>query len=367
MALFEHETNDSTKPAVSALIRTISYDEPPVPTVDGNSDDDTLEANLEKYFQHHSPLANLSAKELGGLSNDSSLLWDAIGHDDPVEVARVVANLKDVNHHFEGYGGMTCLHKVVGSPPSQRPNATACLRAVLKHTSLKVDALDDDEQTALHVATATGGCCTEEVVLLLIQAGVPLDTPDTDGCTPLLSASGNAGIGAVGATKALLEGGASIMASSNAGSNCLHAAAAAGSHKVLELLLTTLQQRGDVKRLINAPDEDGLTPLLVSCANVDSTGHAEAIRLLLAFGADASTTDGGGRGAVQLADDYAGYGADEVVRNLLEESQAEVKDIQSGSGAAGADGRDVASSKQGPRAVPFVAETGSGTDLEGLD
>lgn len=117
-------------------------------------------------------------------------------------------------------------------PTRQRPDAVACLRAVLRHGALEVGTLDDEQQTALHVATAAGGCCTEEVVRLLIDAGVPHDTPDADGTTPLLSVAGNVSPEAVRATKALLEGGACITAKTHAGSNCLHTAAAAGSHQV---------------------------------------------------------------------------------------------------------------------------------------
>ena len=154
---------------------------------------------------------------------------------------------------------------------------------------------------------------------------------------------------------------------------------------MLELLLTILQQEGEAEVLVNAPDEDGLTPLHVACANLESPGHAEAIRQLLAYGADASATVEG-RGAVEFAEQFAGYGADDIVSRLLAEHQSanvgtamhqtplqspvEGSTSASAEGSAEASGSGVegASSPSVPPATAGGADLGDGDqDLEGLD
>lgn len=155
---------------------------------------------------------------------------------------------------------------------------------------------------------------------------------------------------------------------------------------MLELLLTILRQEGEAELLVNAPDEDGLTPLHVACANIESPGHAEAIRMLLAFGADASATVEG-RGAVDFAEHFAGYGAEDIVSRLLSEHRSAHVDTAmrqtaseslaeaSTEGLAAAPGSSVegASSPAVPPATTGSADLGDADlgdadqDLEGLD
>ena len=94
---------------------------------------------------------------------------------------------------------------------------------------------------------------------------------DINSCTPLLRAaeSGNNAV-----VKYLLTEGANIEAVNRLGHNCLHVAA---SRNHVDVMLTLVNCRGPIHRIINAGDNDSITPLhtAVGC------GHKKMVELLM--------------------------------------------------------------------------------------
>jgi ankyrin repeat protein len=147
-----------------------------------------------------------------------------------------------------------------------RSGDTARVRVLLREPGA-VNAVDAKGGTPLHDAVWAG---EREIAELLIAAGADVNARHAEaGSTPLHYAivKGHADIAAL-----LLENGAVV------GVTSLHLAAARGSRVILELLL---DHGADVKAI----DNSGATALDEACWK----GQPDAVRVLLARGADART------------------------------------------------------------------------------
>lgn len=112
--------------------------------------------------------------------------------------------------------------------------------------------------------------------------------------------------GAVDAVEAMLDSGADPgMRSSRGGRTALHEAASFGNADVARLLIA----RGTDP---SPRDDDGLTPL--HCAALDLVGRAGAARLLVDAGVDLDAVDRNGATALHM---MATFGHDEAIRTML--------------------------------------------------
>lgn len=112
--------------------------------------------------------------------------------------------------------------------------------------------------------------------------------------------------GAVDAVEAMLDSGADPgMRSSRGGRTALHEAASFGNADVARLLIA----RGTDP---SSRDDDGLTPL--HCAALDLVGRAGAARLLVDAGVDLDAVDRNGATALHM---MATFGHDEAIRTML--------------------------------------------------
>ncbi|KAL6068783.1 Protein diaphanous 1 [Balamuthia mandrillaris] len=173
-----------------------------------------------------------------------------------------------------------------------------------------VDKPDSDGATALHHAAYRGQL---EVAKVLVSRGTKTDTVDSDGVTPLLHAAfmGHSAMvefliskganvnhkdneggmalqnacynGHVGTVKALLKAGADVDHTDADGSTCLHYSAFGGNVSVSEVLLAANCK-------IDAKDSDGATPL----HHAAFVGSLEVCRMLIEKGAKPQACDFGG-------------------------------------------------------------------------
>ncbi|OLP94080.1 Ankyrin repeat, PH and SEC7 domain containing protein secG, partial [Symbiodinium microadriaticum] len=142
----------------------------------------------------------------------------------------------------------------------------------------------EDGTSPLHLAAKSGEL---EVVVLLLDAGAPLEAEDYTGATALHWAAAN---GCSEVTSVLLARGASPAASDRSGAQPLHDAAWSGHSDAAKALLRWGAST-------DATDDRGRTPL--HCAALLS--QVDIVEQLLESGAPASRKDDEGKPALELA------------------------------------------------------------------
>lgn len=155
-----------------------------------------------------------------------------------------------------------------------------------------------DTQPALPPA-ALSGC--GDTTAFLIERGVPVNSRDEAGLTPLHLA---ASTGNLPALKALLFAKADLRAVDKSGGTPLHWAAARGREDAVKALL-------GARAAVAAADGEGQTPLLVAVAG----GHGGIVRLLLDAGADPNAANRRGQNALAYAESFH---RSEIARTLRE-------------------------------------------------
>ena len=244
-------------------------------------------------------------------------LLEAAEANDGVAVLKLIR--EGASLHAVGHDRNTALHFAAGS---KTENCIAAL--LLLRNGAAVNSLNSCEETPLMFACKTG---KEELVRVLLQAGVQQSSPDHRGFTPMFHAvlggdcaivellSGNwrslvnqressnnmtplilaAGHGKEAVVGALIECGASLADQDSFGDTALHKATRSSATsdecaRVVELLL----EHGAPLNVKNGIDE---TPLLLATKD----GNADLVRALLDKGADMQCTDRKGRTALDVA------------------------------------------------------------------
>jgi len=121
-----------------------------------------------------------------------------------------------------------------------------------------------DGSTALHIATSLG---FKEIMNTLLQSGAFVNAKDEEGDTPLFWAirSNDSTL-----TRMLLNAGASVRCVNDDLENVVHLASYFCSPEIVQLLLNRFTGRQRTSG-VDRPDGVGLTPLLCSCYNRNST------------------------------------------------------------------------------------------------
>lgn len=143
-----------------------------------------------------------------------------------------------------------------------------------------VDAMDEDGDTALHLAVDV------EVAKALLDAGADIDAKNNCGLTPLHVAEN------VEITKFLIDQGADVHEVDVQGMTPLHFAAMYGQAEVIQVLV---QAGADIQA---TDEDDGRSPLHYAARN----GNAEATRILIELGADVELEDNFGETPMDLAE-----------------------------------------------------------------
>jgi ankyrin repeat protein len=143
-----------------------------------------------------------------------------------------------------------------------------------------------------------------EIVQILLECGVPIDTQDTTGRTALLHAT-ESGLADVSAAL-LYQGGASVQDRTKDGACPLAAAMAANCHDCAEMLLRCGADA-------NTKDASGRTPLMRAAAS----GAATGMKIILEHHKPAylDSRDETGQTALMVA---VQYGREEAVKILLQ-------------------------------------------------
>ncbi len=139
---------------------------------------------------------------------------------------------------------------------------------------LDVNATDEDETTALHVAAANGN---EAVVRVLLMRGASLDKANTMGWTPLLLASRH---GHINVLTLLLQNNADLNARTKLGAGALTLAAAGGHIQTCKLLVDAGADLTPGTRIGGTNWE--FTPLMVAA----QFGHEVVVRYFIEKGCD---------------------------------------------------------------------------------
>jgi ankyrin repeat protein len=134
-----------------------------------------------------------------------------------------------------------------------------------------VSVAKSDGRTMLHAMALQD----VELAECLINLGCPLDTTDSEGDTPLLSA---VTCRLPETVKLLLKRGANINARNNDGWSPLHTAIMGGAGDVFEILLSHEPD-------LNITDNDGMTPLMFAVI-INDVWDDDFVQRLLEVGAD---------------------------------------------------------------------------------
>ena len=270
--------------------------------------------------------------EINGQRSDTDevtqfLLTVWVGNLDKIK--ELVANGVDVNAQDPGRGffkrGTTALHIAADR------NYLTIVKFLLSKGA-RVDLMDVDRQTPLHLAVVSDG----DTVTALLEAGANVYTQDKDGRTPLQYGQSKtgakglaaltsflksmvynfvaaAGLGDTSSLRRLSRNGVDVNVQSRStnlieGLTALHAAAAAGQLETVQFLLI-------ISANPNISDSEGKTPLHRAAGQ----GHAKVVTALLEAGANVYTQDNSGKTAQQTAQDNGHSG---VATSLLNYAQA---------------------------------------------
>jgi len=196
------------------------------------------------------------------------------------EVAKVLArHMPDLIQLRTKAGGLTAVHFAAEN------SHTEIMKFFVNQMPSACQLKDDNGWTALHYAAKKDF----EMVNILLQAGADVEARNNDGNTALhlASASGNTGI-----CGRLLEAGPmSLAAINNYGAQPLHHASMFGRILAVEILLKSGAN-------VNATGgNSGITALHMACEG----GHESVVRLLLQWGADTGKQSQDGSTALLLA------------------------------------------------------------------
>lgn len=188
--------------------------------------------------------------------------------------------------------GQTALHLAPASGPQ---------RSFLLEHGANPNMGNEMGLTPLHLAARYGGA---EICEELCRHGARLEQTDKYGFTPLLWAAQEAQPETV---SALLRLGANLHARLPNGQSVLHLAAGSVHYGRVAPALKRLIEAG---AQVNADDGTGFTALHQAAVR----GNTDAVRLLLAYGADKSIRCAGNRTAFDLARTYHHEEAAELLR-----------------------------------------------------
>ncbi|KAF4962094.1 hypothetical protein FSARC_9828 [Fusarium sarcochroum] len=177
------------------------------------------------------------------------------------------------------------------------------------HMKARINAIDNDGQSALHLSAASD-VLEDETLPTLINAGADINLVDYNGQTPLLVAIQH---GRWSAAAKLVQSGADLEVRLPDGKTVLHLAITMRNQEFTQVLISRganvdrkLREHTPLTMAIssrctpitaalidsganpNLPSRNGNTPLLAAAA----TGHDETVRYLIAHGADPSATQG---------------------------------------------------------------------------
>ena len=231
--------------------------------------------------------ANVNAANSGGAT---ALMWSVTDIDKVRLLLARGANVKAVSER-----GRTALFLAA------RSDRSAEIVKLMVAAGADVRAVDGAKMTVL--SSAAAGNDTETIRIIAAAAAADVNAPDFAGFTPLIHAAGNRNVDAV---RLLLAKGADVNARMGDGSfqkvkagaialgnfTALTAAAASGSRELLSALL-------DAGAKVDVPDVRGMTPLMLAVAN--DRQDIDAIRLLLARGADVNAKSLAGETALDWA------------------------------------------------------------------
>ncbi|XP_068232610.1 uncharacterized protein [Palaemon carinicauda] len=157
---------------------------------------------------------------------------------------------------------------------------------ILGETEIDVDATDERQRTALHMAADRGH---KDLVVLLLEKGCKVNSSDVEGRTPLHCAVES---GEVDVVSALLTAGAEVDAvEKRRGRTPIHMAIVGNSLDILTLLLQPLTDDPSVgERVLKLTDKDGRTLLHMAAHH----GLLEATFMLISAGAEVSAKDASG-------------------------------------------------------------------------
>jgi ankyrin repeat protein len=172
----------------------------------------------------------------------------------------------------------------------------------------------DTENSFLHSAISQN---KKELALILIESGADLESYNSFGNTPLLSACIKGDLDLV---TALLAKGACVDKKNEDGASPLHKACAHGHLNIVQELLKHGAQ-------VNAQAKNKNTPLITACRK---KGNLEIVKALLAHGADVNKTGHNGQSALLKA---SSKGSLSVVQELLK-NRAAVNKADSGGNTA---------------------------------
>lgn len=202
-------------------------------------------------------------------------LFNASGFFVPIDVFRRGLHAgADPNEIWRSGSGLAYNMRLPLHEAARHPNGVPFLRALIDDRRTNTAAVDLEERTALHVASANGNV---EAVRWLLFAGVELDVHDCYGYTPLHYAC-----------QAVDERILGLLLTAGAHPNVLNQAGRAPLHEALMAYTTWPKPIEDKVRLllahgavVNQRDSHQMTPLYMAA----SAGWDRLVSMLLASGA----------------------------------------------------------------------------------